>query len=278
MTSTSCNWFSLFQGIQPVLNELMPDIAMGVSTISLKDRRLPEFTVDTEPVLEVTPGPPQHISCIQTRHIHSSRKKHSAEQKLDPRENQQEYPDFYDFSNAACRPSTPSLTRHTPSPSQGIYFGPDLYSHNKASPSSLKTTQLPNHISPKNLEDSRRDYALSQEGHSHRQKNETIHLNVLEQPPQRLDLALAAQENPGNVSIHARGRTKMETDLTYGLTSSRPSLPSYREEIHDEPSSRRLVVTEPLESEVQRNVDLEREEVVSRGRKSPDFLYKKSAL
>ncbi|XP_013915744.1 PREDICTED: BTB/POZ domain-containing protein 7 isoform X2 [Thamnophis sirtalis] len=106
-------------GIQPVLNELMPDIAMGVSTISLKDRRLPELTVDTEPVLEVTPGPPQHISCIQTRHIHSSRKKHSAEQKLDPRECQQEYPDFYDFSNAACRPSTPSLTRHTPSPSQG---------------------------------------------------------------------------------------------------------------------------------------------------------------
>ncbi|XP_039221795.1 BTB/POZ domain-containing protein 7 isoform X1 [Crotalus tigris] len=265
-------------GIQPVLNELMPDIAMGVSTMSLKDRRLPELTVDTEPVPEVTPGPPQHISCIQTRHIHSSRKKHSAEQKLDPRENQQEYPDFYDFSNAACRPSTPSLARHIPLPSQGIYFGPDLYSHNKASPNGLKTTQLPNHISPKKLEDSRRDYALSQEGHSHRQKNETIHLNVLEQPPQRLDLALAAQENPGSISIHARGRTKMETDLTYGLTSSRPSLPLYREDIHNEPSSRRLANPEPLESEVQRNADLEREEVVSRGRKSPDFLYKKSAL
>ncbi|XP_007435256.1 BTB/POZ domain-containing protein 7 isoform X2 [Python bivittatus] len=265
-------------GVQPVLNELMPDIAMGVSTMSLKDRRLPELTVDTEPVLEVTPGPPQHISCIQTRHIHSSRKKHSAEQKLDPRENQQEYPDFYDFSNAACRPSTPALTRHTPSPSQGIYFGPDLYSHNKASPSGLKTTQLPNHISPKKLEDPRRDYALSQEGHPHRQKNEPIHLDVLEQPPQRLDLALAAQENTGNISIHARGRTKIETDLTYGLTSSRPSLPSYSSEIHDEPSSRRLADTEPLESEAQRNANLEREEVVSRGRKSPDFLYKKSAL
>ncbi|KAM6463308.1 BTB/POZ domain-containing protein 7 isoform 1-T1 [Liasis olivaceus] len=265
-------------GVQPVLNELMPDIAMGVSTMSLKDRRLPELTVDTEPVLEVTPGPPQHISCIQTRHIHSSRKKHSAEQKLDPRENQQEYPDFYDFSNAACRPSTPALTRHTPSPSQGIYFGPDLYSHNKASPSGLKTTQLPNHISPKKLEDPRRDYALSQEGHPHRQKNEPIHLDVLEQPPQRLDLALVAQENTGNISIHARGRTKIETDLTYGLTSSRPSLPSYSSEIHDEPSSRRLADTEPLESEAQRNANLEREEVVSRGRKSPDFLYKKSAL
>ncbi|KAM7164685.1 BTB/POZ domain-containing protein 7 isoform 2-T5 [Macrochelys suwanniensis] len=183
---------------QPMLNELMPDIAMGVSTMSLKDRRLPELTVDTElsqPVTEVGPGPPQHISCIQTRHMHSSRKKHAIEQKIDTRENQQEYPDFYDFSNAACRPSTPAPSRHTPSPSQGMYFGPDLYSHNKASPSGLKPAYLPNQLSPKKQEDSRREYVLSQDGHQHRQKNEPIHLDVLEQPPQRLDLALAAQEN-----------------------------------------------------------------------------------
>ncbi|XP_028572981.2 BTB/POZ domain-containing protein 7 isoform X1 [Podarcis muralis] len=271
-------------GTQPVLNELMPDIAMGVSTMSLKDRRLPELTADTElsqPVLEVGPGAAQHISCLQTRHMHSSRKKHSVEQKLDSRENPQEYPDFYDFSNAACRPSTPAPSRHTPSPSQGIYFGPDLYSHNKASPSGLKAAHLLNHISPKKLEDSRREYALSQEGHPHRQKNEPIHLDVLEQPPQRLDLALAAQENAGNGPVHARGRTKIETDLTYGLTSGRPSLPAYSSEIHEEQSGRRLADLDPLEHEAQRNVDLEREEAVSRGRRSPskpDFLYKKSAL
>lgn len=257
---------------------------MGVSTMSLKDRRLPELTADTElsqPVLEVGPGAAQHISCLQTRHMHSSRKKHSVEQKLDSRENPQEYPDFYDFSNAACRPSTPAPSRHTPSPSQGIYFGPDLYSHNKASPSGLKAAHLLNHISPKKLEDSRREYALSQEGHPHRQKNEPIHLDVLEQPPQRLDLALAAQENAGNGPVHARGRTKIETDLTYGLTSGRPSLPAYSSEIHEEQSGRRLADLEPLEHEAQRNVDLEREEAVSRGRRSPskpDFLYKKSAL
>lgn len=272
------------QGIQPVLNELMPDIAMGVSTMSLKDRRLPELTVDTErsqSVLEVGPGLPQHMSCIQTRHIHSSRKKNSVDQKLDTRENPQEYPDFYDFSNAACRPSTPAPGRHTPSPSQGIYFGPDLYSHNKASPSGLKATHLSNHISPKKIEDSRREYALSHEGHPHRLKNEPIHLDVLEQPPQRLDLALAAQENTANGPVHSRGRAKLETDLTYGLTSSRPSLPAYGSEIQEEPSSRRLADIEPLEHEAQRNADLEREEAVSRGRRSPskpDFLYKKSAL
>uniref|UniRef100_A0A8C8VJD5 BTB/POZ domain-containing protein 7 n=1 Tax=Pelusios castaneus TaxID=367368 RepID=A0A8C8VJD5_9SAUR len=269
---------------QPVLNELMPDIAMGVSSMSLKDRRLPELTVDTElsqPVSEVAPGPPQHISCLQTRHMHGSRKKHAIEQKIDTRENQQEYPDFYDFSNTACRPSTPAPNRHTPSPSQGVYFGPDLYSHSKASPSGLKSAYLPNQVSPKKQEDSRREYVLSQDGHQHRQKNEPIHLDVLEQPPQRLDLALAAQENAGNGPVHIRGRTKVETDLTYGLTSNRPLLSTFSSEIQEERSSRRLTDDEPLEHEAQRNTDLEREDAVSRGRRSPskpDFLYKKSAL
>ncbi|KFQ65241.1 BTB/POZ domain-containing protein 7, partial [Phaethon lepturus] len=269
---------------QPLLNELMPDIAMGVSAMSLKDRRLPELTVDTElsqTVTEVGPGLPQHISCIQNRHMPTSRKKHAIEQKIDARENQQEYPDFYDFSNAACRPSTPAPSRHSPSPSQGIYFGPDLYSHNKASPSGLKSAYLPAPISPKKQEDSRREYLLSQDGHQHRQKNEPIHLDVLEQPPQRLDLALATQENAGNGPVHIRGRTKMETDLTYGLTSNRPSLSAYTSEMQEERLGRRLADDEPLEQGAQRNADLEREDAASRGRRSPnkpDFLYKKSAL
>ncbi|NWH80417.1 BTBD7 protein, partial [Piaya cayana] len=269
---------------QPLLNELMPDIAMGVSAMSLKDRRLPELTVNTElsqTVTEVGPGPPQHISCIQNRHMPTSRKKHAIEQKIDARENQQEYPDFYDFSNAACRPSTPAPNRHSPSPSQGMYFGPDLYSHNKASPSGLKSAYLPSQISPKKQEDSRREYLLSQDGHQHRQKNEPIHLDVLEQPPQRLDLALATQENAGNGPAHVRGRTKMETDLTYGLTSNRPSLSAYTSEMQEERPSRRLADEEALEHGAQRNADLEREDAVSRGRRSPnkpDFLYKKSAL
>ncbi|NWI46396.1 BTBD7 protein, partial [Picathartes gymnocephalus] len=269
---------------QPLLNELMPDIAMGVSAMSLKDRRLPELTVDTEPgqvVTEVGPGPPQHLSCIQNRHMPACRKKHAIEQKIDARENPQEYPDFYDFSNAACRPSTPAPNRHSPSPSQGIYFGPDLYSHNKASPSGLKSAYLPSQVSPKKQEDSRREYLLSQDGHQHRQKNEPIHLDVLEQPPQRLDLALATQENAGNGPVHVRGRTKMETDLTYGLTSNRPSLSAYNSDMPEERPSRRLADDEPLEHGAQRSADLEREDGVSRGRRSPnkpDFLYKKSAL
>lgn len=55
------------QCTQPVLSDLMPDIAMGVSTLSLKDRRLPELAVDTElsqAVSEVGPGPPQHLYIV----------------------------------------------------------------------------------------------------------------------------------------------------------------------------------------------------------------------
>uniref|UniRef100_A0A8C3UYY7 BTB/POZ domain-containing protein 7 n=1 Tax=Catharus ustulatus TaxID=91951 RepID=A0A8C3UYY7_CATUS len=176
---------------QPLLNELMPDIAMGVSAMSLKDRRLPELTVDTE------------------------------------------------------------------------------------------LSQAVTEISPKKQEDPRREYLLSQDGHQHRQKNEPIHLDVLEQPPQRLDLALATQENAGNGPVHVRGRAKMETDLTYGLTSNRPSLSAYSSDVPEERPTRRLADDEPLEHGAQRNADLEREDGVSRGRRSPnkpDFLYKKSAL
>lgn len=269
---------------QPVLNDLMPDIAVGVSTLSLKDRRLPELAVDTElsqSVSEAGPGPPQHLSCISQRHTHTSRKKHTLEQKTDSRENPQEYPDFYDFSNAACRPSTPAPSRRTPSPSQGGYFGPDLYSHNKASPSGLKSAYLPGQTSPKKQEEARREYPLSPDGHLHRQKNEPIHLDVVEQPPQRSDFPLAAPENASTGPAHVRGRTAVETDLTFGLTSNRPSLSACSSEAPEERSSRRLADSESLGHGAQRNTDLEREDSISRGRRSPskpDFLYKKSAL
>lgn len=268
---------------QPVLNDLMPDIAMGVSTLSLKDRRLPELAVDTElsqAVSEVGPGPPQHLSCIPQRHTHTSRKKHTLEQKTDARENQQEYPDFYDFSNAACRPSTPAPGRRTPSPSQGGYFGPDLYSHNKASPSGLKSAYLPGQTSPKKQEETRKEYPLPPDGHPHRQKSEPIHLDVVEQPPQRPDFPLAAPENAGSGSAHVRGRAAGETDLTFGLTPNRPSHSACSSEAPEERSGRRLA-DESLGHGAQRNTDLEREDSVSRGRRSPskpDFLYKKSAL
>ncbi|XP_045427945.1 BTB/POZ domain-containing protein 7 isoform X2 [Pipistrellus kuhlii] len=269
---------------QPVLNDLMPDIAMGVSTLSLKDRRLPELAVETESsqsVSEAGPGPPQHLACVPQRHIHTSRKKHTLEQKTDARENQQEYPDFYDFSNTACRPSTPAPGRRTPSPSQGGYLGPDLYSHNKASPSGLKSAYLPGQTSPKKQEEARREYPLSPDGNLHKQKKEPIHLDVIEQPPQRSDFPLATADSAGSGPVHGRGRTAVETDLTFGLTPNRPSHPACGSEAPEERSGRRLADSESLGHGAQRSVDLEREDSVSRERRSPskpDFLYKKSAL
>ncbi|KAE8586296.1 hypothetical protein XENTR_v10021619 [Xenopus tropicalis] len=269
---------------EPVLNEFMPDIAMGVSTMTLKDRRLPELTVDTQlnqQVSELMTGPPPHISCISARHMHSARKKQSVEQKMEARESQTEYPDFYDFSNSACRPSTPVPSRHSPIPSQGIYFGPDLYSHSKLPSSSLKSAYRSSQISPKKQEDLRREYMFSQDSHSHRQKNEPLHLDVLEQPPQRLDLALATQENANHGPHHTRGRTKIETDLTYGLTSNRPLHPAYGSDLQEERSFRRIIDSDLLDHGAQRNMDLERDDAVGRERRSPnkpDFLYKKSAL
>ncbi|EDL81761.1 BTB (POZ) domain containing 7 (predicted) [Rattus norvegicus] len=275
----------LLQCPQPVLNDLMPDIAMGVSTLSLKDRRLPELAADTElcqTVSEAGPGPPQHLSCIPQRHTHTSRKKHTLEQKPDGRESQQEYPDLYDFPNAACRPSTPAPGRRTPSPSRGRYFGPDLYSHNKASPNGLKSAYLPGQTSPKKQEDTRREYPLSPDGHPHKQKNEPIRLDVVEQPPQRPDFPSAASENASNGPAHVRARTAVETDLTFGLTPNRPpSHSACSSEVLEERSSRRLTDSESLGHGAQRNADLERDDSISRGRRSPskpDFLYKKSAL
>jgi BTB/POZ domain-containing protein 7 len=276
----------LSQCPQPVLNDLMPDIAMGVSTLSLKDRRLPELAADTElcqTVSEAGTGPPQHLSCIPQRHTNTSRKKPTLEQKADGRENQQEYPDLYDFSNAACRPSTPAPGRHSPSPAHGRYFGPDLYSHNKASPNGLKSVYLPGQTSPKKQEDPRREYPPSPDGHPHRQKREPIRLDVVEQPPQRPDFPSAASENASHGPAHVRARTAVETDLTFGLTSNRPpSHSACSSEVLEERSSRRLTDSEPLgHGAHQRNADLERGDSISRGRRSPskpDFLYKKSAL
>ncbi|XP_054986990.1 BTB/POZ domain-containing protein 7 [Sorex araneus] len=273
---------------QPALNDLMPDIAMGVSTLSLKDRRLPELAVDTElsqPVSEVGPGPSQqHLSCVPPRHPHTSRKKHALEAQAEAREAQQEYPDFYDFSHTACRPPSPAPGGRSPSPARAGYLGPDLYSHSKASPSGVKPAYLPSQASPKKQEEARRDGPRSPERHPHPQKSEPTHLDVLEQPP-RSDLASAAPETAGGAAgapAHGRGRAAGETDLTFGLTPGLPPLPAAcSSEVPEERASRRLAEPGAPGPGAPRSAQVEREDSLSRGRRSPskpDFLYKKSAL
>ncbi|XP_041132327.1 BTB/POZ domain-containing protein 7-like isoform X1 [Polyodon spathula] len=255
--------------MEPVINEFMPDIAMGVSAMNLKERRMPELTVDAEGHVGVAEQQHQQTSaaashyqpsaiCHPSRHSHNSRKKHGTEQKAEIR---QEYPDLYDFT---CRPTTPASSRHAPSPSQGTYAGPDLYSHSRPSPGSLPPSYLP-------------------DMHSQRPGPDPLHLDVLEQPPQRLDLALVAQ-NCSAVGAHGVGRvrSKNETDLTCGLGSG------WAPETYDErPPGRRSApdsTAGPLEPtgalHPHRNSASE-EAIASRERRSPnkpDYQYKKSAL
>ncbi|XP_004698829.1 BTB/POZ domain-containing protein 7 isoform X1 [Echinops telfairi] len=269
---------------QPVLNDLVPDIAMGVSTMSLKDRRLPELAADTElsqSLSHAAPGPPQHLACVPQRHAHTAQKKHTLEGKTEPRENPQEYPDFYDFSSAACRPATPAPGRRSPPPPPGGHQGPDLYSHSKASAGGLKSTYLPGQPSPQKQEAARREYPLPPDGPLHKQPSEAIRLDVVHQPLQRSAFPVTVPENTAHGPAHIRGQAAGETDLTFGLTSNRPSHPVCSSETPGERPGRRLADSEPLGHGAQRTPDLEREDSGSRGRRSPnkpDFLYKKSAL
>lgn len=262
--------------MEPVINEFMPDIAMGVSAMSLKERRMPEVASDGEardphPLALKTPAVPHYPTgpCPSVRHGHPSCKKHAAEAKPEARP---DFPDLYDFP---CRPATPGSGHH--GPSQGPYTGPDLYSHSRP-PSGPYAPDMP---PPAHAPPSR--------------PGDALRLDTLEQPPQRLDLALATQGGPpgaggGGGGGHVpRGRSRNESDLTRGLGPSRsPSagLDAYE----DRPPARRP----PVEGTgggggehpggggllPHRNSAGE-EAVASRDRRSPnkpEYPYKKSAL
>ncbi|KAK3542676.1 hypothetical protein QTP86_032559 [Hemibagrus guttatus] len=89
----------LQSNMEPVINEFMPDIAMGVSAMSLKDRRLPEVTMEVEghdprPLVSTVPPISQ---CFSGRHPHSSsRKRHAAEPKPDAPQHPH-FPDLYEL-------------------------------------------------------------------------------------------------------------------------------------------------------------------------------------
>ncbi|TSR99379.1 BTB/POZ domain-containing protein 7 [Bagarius yarrelli] len=85
--------------LEPGINEFMPDIAIGVSAMSLKDHRLPEVTMEVE---ALDPRPivstlPPISECFPGRHPHSSsRKRHAAEPKPDMPQHTH-FPDLYEL-------------------------------------------------------------------------------------------------------------------------------------------------------------------------------------
>lgn len=262
--------FPMQMSMEPVMREFMPDIALGVSVMTLREQHMAEMEREGP---QSPMGPSGHHlphgPCPSSRLSHGygpghghSCKRHAPEPKL---EAQAEFPDLYDFS---CRPATPTSTHPLPS-----FAGPDLYSHSCTASSSYP---------PPYVSDSQ------SQGHTQgRTASDPLRLDVLSITSQRHDGLLAspsgAQPRMGHIS---KGRSN-ETDLTHGLGHLRsPSgnMDNY-EERHpgprETPEEMGLAGESsgpgPLQQPHRNSVS---EEIV-RDRRSPskpDYPYKKSAL
>ncbi|KAA0708611.1 BTB/POZ domain-containing protein 7 [Triplophysa tibetana] len=218
------------QNKEPVINEFMPDIAMGVSAMSLKERRVPEVSMEMEShETHLSTAPPMSHS-YSSRHAHSSRKRHAAEPK--PEGPQPDYPDLYEFPG-----------RHVPP-----YSGPDLYIHSRQAGSGPPPP-------------------------AYSEATDSLRLDVLEQPPQRLDLAIVSQGGGVAQGVH-RSRPINETDLTCGLGPS-------SEQYEEWPTNRRSA-PEGMGLVLGGNIGTGEEGASgARDRRSPnkpDYSYRKSAL
>ncbi|XP_061751156.1 BTB/POZ domain-containing protein 7 isoform X2 [Nerophis ophidion] len=251
-------------GMEPVMREFMPDIALGVSVMSLREQHLAEMDRES-PHSPMAPSGHHlpHGPCPSNRHNHThgpghghSCKRHAPEPKL---EVQAEFPDLYDFS---CRPSSPASTHPLP-----IFTGPDLYSHS-CTPSGP--------FSPNYITDSQ------SQGHPQgRTGPDPLRLDVLSMTSQRHDGVSPSGVQPR--IGHMPRRRSNETDLTHGLGHLRsPSgnLDGYEERLagpRDTPEEMVLGVESSGPGSHRNSVN----EDMARDRRSPgkpDYTYKKSAL
>lgn len=245
------------------MREFMPDIALGVSVMSLREQHMAEMERDGP---HSPMGPPGHhlahgpCPSVRLGHSHGpghghSCKRHAPEPKL---EAQAEFPDLYDFS---CRPATPTSSHPLPP-----FAGPDLYSH-----SCTPSTSYP----PPYISDSQ---AQGRGG------PDPLRLDVLGMTSQRHDGGVLASPSGAQPRMGhmARGRSN-ETDLTHGLGHLRsPSgnMDGYEERhaggARDGPEEM-LHSGESLQQPHRNSVG----EDMARDRRSPskpDYPYKKSAL
>ncbi|XP_034431781.1 BTB/POZ domain-containing protein 7 isoform X2 [Hippoglossus hippoglossus] len=254
--------------MEPVMREFMPDIALGVSVMSLREQHIVEMDRDST---HSPMGPSGHhlphgpCPSVRLSHGHGpghghSCKRHAPEPKL---EAQAEFPDLYDFS---CRPATPTSAHPLPS-----FAGPDLYSHSCTPSSSYP---------PPYISDSQ------PQGHMQgRSAADPLRLDVLSMTSQRHDGVLAspsgAQPRMGHIP---RGRSN-ETDLTHGLGHLRsPSgnMDSYDERhIGPRDAPEEMVLAGESSGPLQQPHRNSVTEEIARDRRSPskpDYPYKKSAL
>ncbi|KAK6307286.1 hypothetical protein J4Q44_G00224340 [Coregonus suidteri] len=247
--------------MEPVMREFMPDIALGVSVMTLREHHM----VDRDghnphgPMASHLPPGPCPSTRLSLGHGHSC-KRHAPEPKL---EAQAEFPDLYDFS---CRPTTATSSHPLPP-----YAGPDLYSHSRSSSSSLPPS-----------------YVSDTQGQAAEARSDPLRLDVLGLPPQRQDGALANSSGPQAEAGHVpRGRSNNETDLTHGLGhlcgSPSGNLDGYEERssAHREGPKEMGVTGESPGAGAQqphRNSVSEEANRDHRSPNNPDYPYKKSAL
>ncbi|XP_069008313.1 BTB/POZ domain-containing protein 7 [Embiotoca jacksoni] len=256
--------------MEPVMREFMPDIALGVSVMSLREQHMAEM--DREgPHSPMGPSGHHlpHGPCPSARLSHGhgpghghSCKRHAPEPKL---EAQAEFPDLYDFS---CRPATPTSSHPLPS-----FAGPDLYSHS-CTPSS---SYPPPYVSD-----------CQSQGHMQgRTAPDPLRLDVLTITSQRHDGVLASPSGAHSRMGHIPKGRSNETDLTHGLGHLRsPSgnMDSYEERhIGPRDTPEDMVVAGESSGAVslQQHHRNSVSEEIARDRRSPnkpDYPYKKSAL
>ncbi|XP_041668131.1 BTB/POZ domain-containing protein 7 isoform X2 [Cheilinus undulatus] len=251
--------------MEPVMREFMPDIALGVSVMSLREQHMAEMDRES-PHSPMGPSGHHlpHVPCPSARHSHGSGhshscKRHAPEPKL---EAQAEFPDLYDFS---CRPATPTSSHPMPS-----FTGPDLYSHS-CTPSSA--------YPPPYMSDSQ------SQGHQQgRTAADPLRLDVLSMTSQRHDGVLTSPSGAQpRMGLIPRGRSN-ETDLTHGLGHLRsPSgnIDSYEERHTGPRDAPEDMVVSGESSGLQQAHRNSVSEEITRDRRSPskpDYPYKKSAL
>lgn len=244
------------------MREFMPDIALGVSVMSLREQHMADM--DGEGPHSPMGHSGHHLPCSAARLSHGygpghghSCKRHAPEPKL---EAQAEFPDLYDFS---CRPATPTSTHPLPA-----FAGPDLYSHS--------CTQSGSYPPP---------YVSDCQSHGHLQGRtapDPLRLDVLSLKSQRHDGVLSSPSGPQTrTGPFSKGRPN-ETDLTHGLGHLRsPSgnMDGYEERTRDAPEEMVLGGDPsgpvPLQQSHSVGEDLLRDR---RSPSKPDYPYKKSAL
>ncbi|KAI4892275.1 hypothetical protein NFI96_011999 [Prochilodus magdalenae] len=245
--------------LEPLISDYMPDIALGVSAITLSEHsETQDLTLHPCPHPSLASSIPPYPTgpCPSGRHslTHLPCKRHPPKQKTEP---QSEYPDLYDFGS---QPDAPTSSH----PAQATYTGSDLYGHRRGTFNSLHLSYLP-------------DTSLSVHSQGRLgQPADSLHLDVL---GQRLDLAQTSSGGPSlGGALVPSGRLINDSDLTCGLGTSRVGADPYEEHtpVTDGTGSMR-----ETSGGIGHHRASSEEAGISRDHRSPnkpEYQYKKSAL